>query len=172
MKREEKIQIIESLTERINAANHFYITETAGLNAEFTSDLRRACFEKDIVMVTVKNTLFNIALQKAEGEFEGLAGVLKGTSSVMFAETGNAPAKLIKEFRKVNDKPVLKAAYVEQSLYFGDNELEALVNVKSKEELVADIVALLQSPIKNVLSALDSGKNILAGVVKTLAERE
>ncbi|GAB7086646.1 50S ribosomal protein L10 [Marinifilum fragile] len=172
MKKEQKIQIIDSLTEEINASNHFYLTDISGMNAEGTSALRRACFEKDIKLVVVKNTLLKIALEKAEGEFEELDNVLKGSTSLMLAETGNLPAKLIKEFRKGHDKPILKAAYVEESLYIGDNELDALATIKSKEELVGDIVALLQSPIKNVISSLESGKNILAGVVKTLSEKE
>ncbi|MCT4603960.1 MAG: 50S ribosomal protein L10 [Marinifilum sp.] len=172
MKKEQKIQIIDSLTEEINASNHFYLTDISEMNAEDTSALRRACFEKDIKLVVVKNTLLKIALEKAEGEFEGLDNVLKGATSLMLTETGNLPAKLIKEFRKEHDKPILKAAYVEESLYVGDNELEALTTIKSKEELIGDIVALLQSPIKNVVSSLESGKNILAGVVKTLSEKE
>ena len=172
MKKEQKIQIIDSLTEEINASNHFYLTDISEMNAEDTSALRRACFEKQIKLVVVKNTLLRIALEKAEGEFEGLNDVLKGATSLMLTETGNLPAKLIKEFRKGHDKPILKAAYVEESLYIGDNELEALTTIKSKEELIGDIVALLQSPIKNVVSSLESGKNILAGVVKTLSEKE
>lgn len=172
MKKEQKIQIIDSLTEEINASNHFYLTDISEMNAEDTSALRRACFEKDIKLVVVKNTLLKIALEKAEGEFEGLDNVLKGSTSLMLTETGNLPAKLIKEFRKGHDKPILKAAYVEESLYIGDNELDALTTIKSKEELIGDIVALLQSPIKNVVSSLESGKNILAGVVKTLSEKE
>ena len=172
MKKEQKIQIIDSLTEEINASNHFYLTDISEMNAEDTSALRRACFEKDIKLVVVKNTLLRIALEKAEGEFEGLDNVLKGATSLMLTDTGNLPAKLIKEFRKEHDKPILKAAYVEESLYVGDNELQALTTIKSKEELIGDIVALLQSPIKNVVSSLESGKNILAGVVKTLSEKE
>jgi len=172
MNKEQKIQIIDSLTEEINASNHFYLTDISEMNAEQTSALRRACFEKQIKLVVVKNSLLKLALEKAEGEFDGVYDVLKGSTSLMLTETGNLPAKLIKEFRKENDKPVLKAAYVEESVYVGDNELEALSTIKSKEELIGDIVALLQSPIKNVVSSLESGKNILAGVVKTLSEKE
>lgn len=172
MKKEQKIQIIDSLTEAVNASNHFYLTDISGMNAEQTATLRRACFEKQIKLIVVKNTLLKNALDKAEGEFDGLYGELKGATSLMLSDTGNAPAKLIKEFRKGQDKPILKAAYVEESIYIGDNELEALSTIKSKEELIGDIVALLQSPIKNVISSLESGKNILAGVVKTLAEKE
>ncbi|MBI9057939.1 MAG: 50S ribosomal protein L10 [Labilibaculum sp.] len=172
MKREHKIQIIDSLTEEINASNHLYLTDISEMNAEQTSALRRACFEKDVKLLVVKNTLLRIALEKAEGEFDGLTESLKGATSLMLTETGNVPAKLIKEFRKGHDKPILKAAYVEESIYIGDNELEALCTIKSKEELVGDVIALLQSPIKTVISSLESGKNILAGVVKTLAEKE
>jgi large subunit ribosomal protein L10 len=172
MNKEQKIQIIDSLTEEINASNHFYLTDISEMNAEQTSALRRACFEKQIKLVVVKNSLLKLALEKAEGEFDGVYDVLKGSTSLMLTETGNLPAKLIKEFRKENDKPILKAAYVEESVYVGDNELEALSTIKSKEELIGDIVALLQSPIKNVVSSLESGKNILAGVVKTLSEKE
>lgn len=172
MKREQKIQIIDSLTEEINASNHFYLTDISAMNAERTSALRRVCFEKEVKLIVVKNTLLRIALEKAEGDFEGLNVALKGSTSLMLSETGNLPAKLIKEFRKGHDKPSLKAAYVEQSLYIGDNELNTLCTIKSKEELIGDIVALLQSPINNVISSLESGKNILAGVVKTLSEKE
>lgn len=172
MNKEQKIQIIDSLTEEINASNHFYLTDISEMNAEQTSALRRACFEKQIKLVVVKNSLLKLALEKAEGEFDGVYDVLKGSTSLMLTETGNLPAKLIKEFRKENEKPILKAAYVEESVYVGDNELEALSTIKSKEELIGDIVALLQSPIKNVVSSLESGKNILAGVVKTLSEKE
>jgi large subunit ribosomal protein L10 len=172
MKKEQKSQIIDSLTEEINGANHFYLTDISKMNAVQTSALRRACFEKQIKLIVVKNSLLKLALDKAEGEFDGLYDVLKGSTSLMLTETGNLPAKLIKEFRKGSDKPILKAAFVEESVYVGDNELEALATIKSKEELIGDIVALLQSPIKNVISSLESGKNILAGVVKTLSEKE
>lgn len=172
MKREQKIQIIDSLTEEINASNHFYLADISEMDAERTAALRRACFDKQVKLVVVKNTLLRIALEKAEGEFDGLNDVLKGATSLMFTESGSVPAKLIKEFRKGHEKPILKAAYVEESLYIGDNELDALCTIKSKDELVGDIVALLQSPIKNVISGLESGKNILAGVVKTLSEKE
>ncbi len=172
MKKEQKIQIIDSLTEAVNASNHIYLTDISGMNAEQTATLRRACFEKQIKLVVVKNTLLKNALDKADGEFNDLYSELKGATALMLTDTGNVPAKLIKEFRKGQDKPILKAAYVEESIYIGDNELEALSTIKSKEELIGDVVALLQSPIKNVISSLESGKNILAGVVKTLAEKE
>jgi large subunit ribosomal protein L10 len=142
------------------------------LNAADTSALRRKCFEKEILMVVVKNTLLKRALEESETDFEELYDVLKGSTSVMFTNTGNVPAKLIKEFRKKHDKPVLKAAYVEQAFYVGENELEALVAVKSKDELIGDLIALLQSPAKNLISALQSGSGTIHGVLETLSNRE
>lgn len=171
MNREEKAIIIDNLTEKLREYPHFYLTDTSGLGAEQTAKLRRACFEKNIMLVVVKNTLFEKALEKVEKAEEELKGVLTGATSVMFAQTGNAPARLIKEFRKTGDKPVLKGAYVEECIYLGDKAVEELVNVKSREELIGDIVALLQSPARNVISALQSGGGKLAGLVKTLSER-
>ena len=172
MTKQEKLQVIESLAEQLNAYPHFYVTNIEALNAEQTASLRRKCFESGIKLVVVKNTLLTKALEKAEKAEADLVNVLEGPTSIMFAETGKAPAVLIKEFRKSCDKPVLKAAYVEGSVYVGDNQLETLCNIKSREELIGDIVALLQSPIKNVVSALqgNAGQKI-AGIVKTLEER-
>lgn len=172
MRHEEKNTIVDSLTEKIGEYNHFYLTDTAELNAADTSALRRKCFEHEILMVVVKNTLLKRALEKSDTEFEELYDVLKGSTSVMFTNTGNIPAKLIQEFRKKHDKPLLKAAYVEESIYIGDNELDALVAVKSKDELLGDLIAMLQSPVKNVLSALQSGGNTIHGVLETLSLRE
>ena len=172
MTREEKNQVIESLAQQITDSKHFYLTDIEALNAEDTSSLRRKCFEKDIKLVMVKNTLFKKALEKCEGDYTELYDILKTNTSVMFAETGNEPAKLIKEFRKGKDKPVLKGAYVEESVYIGDNQLDALSSIKSKEELIGDVIALLQSPAKNVISALQSGGGTLAGILKTLSEKE
>jgi large subunit ribosomal protein L10 len=172
MRREEKNAIIEGLTEQINNARHFYLTDISELNAADTSSLRRKCFEKDIELVVVKNTLLKQALDKSEGNFEELYDTLKNSTSVMFCDTGNSPAKLIKEFRKVHERPVLKAAFVEESIYLGEEQLDALSFLKSKNELIGDVLLLLQSPIKNLLSAMQSGGNNLAGVVQTLAERE
>ena len=172
MKREDKDKIIENLTETINNAKHFYLADISHLNADVTSRLRRRCFEKDIKLIVVKNTLLRKALDKCSENFEEMNNILKNSTSIMFTETANLPAKLIKEFRQNFDRPLLKAAYVEESIYIGDEQLDALVNLKSKEELVGDIIALLQSPAKNVLSALQSGKNKLAGIVKTLSEKE
>ncbi len=172
MKREEKSQIIDSLTEQINNFSHFYLADISKLNAADTSDLRRKCFEKDITLVVVKNTLLKQALEKCTGSYDELYGSLKDSTSVMFCNTGNIPAKLIKEFRKTKDKPVLKAAWVEESVYLGDEQLETLTQLKSKNELIADVVFLLQSPMKSVLSALQSGGTNITGVLKTLAEKE
>ncbi len=173
MKRSEKEAIVNSLTEQINAYNHFYFTDASGLNAENTSSLRRLCFGKDVKLVVAKNTLVRRALEQSEKETAELYDVLKGNTSIMFCNTGNVPAKLIKEFTKKHksEKPLLKGAYVEESAYIGGDQLEVLANIKSKEELIADVVALLQSPAKNVISALQSGGNILTGVLKTLEER-
>ena len=172
MRREEKLAIIDSLAEKFREYSHFYLTDTAQLNAEDTSALRRKCFESDIKLIVVKNTLLKRALEQSGVNFDELFPVLKGTTSIMFANTGNTPAKLIKEFRKQHGKPVLKAAYVQESIYVGDNMLDALVSIKTKEELIGDIILLLQSPAKNVISALQSGGNKLHGVLETLSKKE
>jgi large subunit ribosomal protein L10 len=172
MRREEKLAIIDSLAEKFKEYSHFYLTDTAQLNAEDTSALRRKCFENDIKLIVVKNTLLKRALEQSGVNFEELFPVLKGTTSIMFANAGNTPAKLIKEFRKQHDKPVLKAAYVQESIYVGDNMLDALISVKTREELIGDVILLLQSPAKNVISALQSGGNKLHGVLETLSKKE
>ena len=174
MRKEEKGKIIDSLVEEINSYPHLYITDTSGLNAADTGALRRLCFESNIKLVVAKNTLLKKAFERANGSYEELYGVLKTSTSVMFSEEGSAPAKLIKEFRKKKklERPSLKAAYVEESVYIGAEMLEALVAIKTKNELIGDLVALLQSPAKNVVSALQSGKHILAGLMKTLSEKE
>lgn len=171
MKKEEKNQLIESLYSLIEEYPHIYVTDIAGLNAEDTSKLRRESFKKEIKLVVAKNTLLKLAMDKSEKDFDGLYEILKGNSSVMFSNVGNAPAKLIKALRKNADKPVLKGAYVEESIYVGDEQLEALASIKSKDELLGDLIGLLQSPAKNVISALQSGGNKLAGIVETLSER-
>jgi large subunit ribosomal protein L10 len=171
MKKEEKNQLIDSLKTLVEDYAHVYVTDIAGLNAENTSKLRRESFKKEIKLVVAKNTLLKLAMDKSEKNLEGLYEILKGNSSIMFSNTGNAPAKLIKLFRKKEDKPILKGAYVEESIYIGDDQLDVLANIKSKEELLGDLVALLQSPAKNVISALQSGGNKLAGIVETLSER-
>jgi large subunit ribosomal protein L10 len=172
MKSSEKVTIIDSLVEQINSSNHFYLADISDLNAADTSDLRRKCFKQDVKLVVVKNTLLRKALEKSEKQADELFEILKGNTSVMFTENANVPAKLIKEFRKGRKKPLLKGAYVEESIYIGDDQLDALIAVKSKNELIADVVALLQSPVKTVLSQLQSGGNILHGVLKTLEEKK
>ncbi|MDY0099956.1 MAG: 50S ribosomal protein L10 [Bacteroidales bacterium] len=172
MRQEEKNAIIDSLADRLKEYSHFYLTDTAQLNAADTSALRRKCFENDIKLVVVKNTLLKRALKQTNVNFEELFPVLKGTTSIMFANAGNSPAKLIKEFRKKHDKPVLKGAYVQESIYIGDNMLETLVTLKTKNELIGDIILLLQSPAKNVVSALQSGGNKIHGVLETLSKRD
>ena len=172
MKREDKDKIISNLTESINHSKHFYLTDTSELNAESTSQLRRKCFEQDIRLLVVKNTLLRKALEKCSENFEELYGVLKNSTSIMFSEKGNVPAKLIKEFRKTLDKPLLKAAYVEESFYVGDDQLDTLARIKTKEEVIGDVILILQSPAQNLLSALQSSKQKLAGIVKTLSKKE
>jgi len=172
MRREEKNAIIDSLAEKLKEYNHFYLTDTAQLNAADTSDLRRKCFENDIKLIVVKNTLLKRALEMSEGNFEELYQVLKGTTSIMFAQTGNGPARIIKDFRKKHDKPVLKGAYVQESVFIGDKMLDTLISVKTREELIGDIILLLQSPARNVVSALQSGGNKLHGVLETLSKKE
>ena len=172
MKSSEKKVIIDNLQEQIDSYSHFYLTDISGLNADKTSDLRRLCFNQNIKLVVVKNTLFRKALESSNKNVEEIYDALKGNTSVMFSENANVPAKLIKDFGKKNKKPVLKAAYVEESIYLGENQLEALVAVKSKNELIADVIALLQSPMKTVVGQLQSGGNIIHGVLKTLGEKE
>ncbi|HBE40101.1 MAG TPA: 50S ribosomal protein L10 [Bacteroidales bacterium] len=172
MRREEKNAIVDSLTERLKEYSHFYLTDTAELNAADTSDLRRKCFENNIRLIVVKNTLLKRAFEQSGLDFQELFPVLKGTTSIMFANTGNTPAKLIRDFRKQHDKPVLKGAYVQESIYIGDNMLDTLVSIKTREELIGDIIFLLQSPAKNVISALQSGGNKIHGVLETLSKRE
>ena len=171
MRKEDKNIIINELTEQIKNNKHFYLTDISTLDATDTSSLRRKCFEQNIKLRVVKNTLLKKALEKSEGEFDGLYDALKESTSIMFTEVGNLPARLIKEFRKTKDRPVLKAAYVEECLYVGENQLEALVNLKSKEELIGDIILLLQSPMKNVVSSLQSGGQKITGILKTLSEK-
>jgi large subunit ribosomal protein L10 len=171
MRREEKNAIINSLAEQLKEYSHFYVTDTAQLNAADTSDLRRKCFENDIKLVVVKNTLLKRALEQTNGDFEELYPVLQGTTSIMFTQSGNVPAKLIKEFRAKHDKPVLKGAYVQESVYIGDNMIDALIAVKTKKELIGDVILLLQSPAKNVIGALQSGGNRIHGVLETLSKK-
>jgi large subunit ribosomal protein L10 len=171
MRKEEKHEVVLALTETIAEYGNFYIADTANLSVAKVNDIRRKCFENGIKMQVAKNKLIRKAMEASEGDFSEMFEVLKGSSSILFSKSANAPAKLIKQLRRTSDKPVLKAAYIDSSIFIGDNQLDALVNLKSKEELVADIIALLQSPAKNVISGLQSGGNKLAGIVKTLQER-
>ncbi|RLD54731.1 MAG: 50S ribosomal protein L10 [Bacteroidetes bacterium] len=172
MRREEKEVIIDNLAQRLDETKHFYLTDISSLDAEQTSNLRRKCFEKDISLLVVKNTLLRQAMEKCEGDFNDLYDILKDSTSIMFCETGNIPAKLIKEFRKTMEKPLLKAAFVEESIYIGDDQLDALSNIKSKDELLGDLLMLLQSPATNLVSALASSSNKMAGALLTLSEKE
>jgi len=172
MKKEDKNQLIDVIAEDLKQSNYFYITDISNLNAVKTSKLRRLCFNKNVKLSVVKNTLLRKAMEKVDNkDFDELFDILKGPTSIMYAEAGNIPAKLIKEFRKESDKPVLKGAYVEEVVYLGDDNLEMLSNIKSKNELIADVIALLQSPVKNVMGSLQSGSNTLTGVLKTLSEK-
>lgn len=172
MRKEDKGLIIEQLGEMLKQYPHFYIVDVEGMNASQTSALRRQCFKNNLKMVVVKNTLLQKALDASEIDFEALNPVLVGTTAVLFTEVANAPAKMIKELKsKKVEKPALKAAYAEEGIYVGAEQLDALCSIKSKNEVIADIVALLQSPAKNVLSALQSGQNTIHGVLKTLGER-
>ena len=172
MTREEKSRVIEDLTAQLTDNTTIYLADISGLDARKTSNLRRACFKADVQLSVVKNTLLAKAMDGSEKDFGDLPSVLKGNTSIMFSETGNAPAKVIKEFRKKSDKPLLKGAFVEEAIYVGDEYLENLVNIKSKEEVIGDIIGLLQSPAKNVISALKSGGGKLSGILKTLSEKE
>lgn len=176
MRKEDKSTIIEQLTATVKEYPHFYLTDIEALNAEKTSKLRRLCFKQEVKLVVVKNTLLQKALENVEGDFSPLNEALKGNTAVMFSQTANVPARLIKEFTKdvkkgEEGKPKLKAAYVQESFYIGSENLEALVNIKSKNELIGELISLLQSPAKNVISALQSGGQTLSGVLKTLEER-
>lgn len=171
MKREEKTVIINALAEKLQQYPHYYLADIAGLNAENTAALRKKCFEQNIVLQVVKNTLFEKALEQVDKRDEEIVAILNGSTSVMFAEVGNEPAKLLKEFKKSAPTVALKAAYVDECTYVGESNLETLVNIKSRDELLGDVITLLQSPAKNVISALQSSGGKIAGIVKTLSER-
>jgi len=171
MTKEEKNQFIDVLDKSIQENSNFYLADISGLSAEESSNLRRICFKREVSLQVVKNTLLKKALEKNDSNYEELYDVLKGNTSIMFTDTANAPAKVIKEFRKKHDKPVFKAAHLDASFYIGEEYLDTLSELKSKNELIAEIVALLQSPAKNVIFSLQSGGSKLSGIVKTLAER-
>ena len=170
MKKEVKDTIIVELGKKLQEFPHFYLVDVSGLNAEATSNLRRECFKSEIKMVVVKNKLLHKAFEASEIDFEPMYGSLKGSTAVLFTQTANVPAKLLKKYADAG-VPALKAAYAEECLYVGADKLPELVALKSKNEVIADIVALLQSPAKNVVSALQSGANTIHGVLKTLGER-
>ncbi|CAI8327592.1 MAG: 50S ribosomal protein L10 [Owenweeksia sp. TMED14] len=172
MTREEKNLLIDSLTTILESSPTVYITDIEGLDSANSSSLRRACHKADVKITVVKNALLNKAMERSTKDFGELSSVLKGNSSIMIADTGNLPAKLIKEFRKKSEKPLLKGAYVEETIYIGDDQLDMLTSLKSKNELIGDVILLLQSPINNVISGLQAGSGqTISGLIKTLEER-
>ena len=172
MRKEDKQVIIDSILSELQACPNFYLTDVSDLNAEKTSQLRRQCFNSGIKMLVVKNSLLHKAMTQMEGkDYADLFGALKGSTAVMLCETGNAPAKLIKSFRQKCDRPILKGAYIEECCYLGDDMIDTLCNIKSKNDLIADIIALLQSPAKNVISGLQAGGHKLSGILETLSEK-
>ena len=172
MTREEKSQVIKDLTAELAENTNIYLADISGLNAVSTTNLRRACFKANVTLAVVKNTLLAKAMEASDKDFGDLPSTLKGNTSVMYSESSNAPAKIIEAFRKKSDKPLLKGAFIEEAVYIGDDQLISLVNIKSKEEVIGDIIGLLQSPAKNVISALKSGGGKIAGILKTLSEKE
>jgi large subunit ribosomal protein L10 len=171
MNKEEKHDLVLALSEQMKEYGNFYITDTSDLTVAKINDIRRKCFDSDIKMQVAKNSLIKKAMEAAGGDYTEIYDVLKGSSSILFSKSATAPAKLIKQLRKGGDKPVLKAAYIDSAIFIGDNQIDALTKLKSKEQLIGEIIGLLQSPAKNVVSALQSGGNTLAGLVKTLQER-
>lgn len=172
MTRERKSEIIENLTAQLSDNANIYLADISGLDAGSTTNLRRACFKAGVSLSVVKNTLLKRAMEGSNKDFGKLVDTLTGNTSIMISETGNAPAKVIKEFRKRSKRPLLKGAYIQESIYVGDEQLDTLVALKSREELIGDVIGLLQSPATNVISALKSGGGKLAGIVKTLSERK
>ncbi|HEY0046175.1 MAG TPA: 50S ribosomal protein L10 [Flavobacterium sp.] len=172
MTREEKSRVIEDLTAQLGGTNVVYLADISGLNAETTSNLRRACYKAGIQLEVVKNSLLEKAMEASDNDYGDLPATLSGNTSIMIAENGNAPAKIIKEFRKRSDKPLLKGAFIHHAVFVGDNQLDALIALKSKEEMIGEVIGLLQSPAKNVISALKSGGGKIAGILKTLSEKE
>jgi large subunit ribosomal protein L10 len=172
MRKEEKSQLIDTLTEQLQSSNTVYITDISNLNVEVTNRLRRLCFKRNVKLIVVKNKLLHKAMERSDKDFSGLYETLKGATSIMLSEVNNEPAKLIKEFRKTSDRPILKGAYVEEMSFVGDKSLDALISIKTKNELIGEIILALKSPANNVISALQSGGHKLSGVLKTLSERE
>ena len=171
MTKEQKVQEIQDLTDKLSLVKNLYLTDIAGLDAVQTTALRRACFNSNIKLSVVKNTLLEKAMEASDKDFGNLKEVLKGNTSLMFSDVGNTPAKLIKKFRKKSDKPLLKGAYIEEAIYIGDDQIDVLESIKSKEELIGEVITLLQSPAKNVISALQSGRSNISGILKTLSKR-
>lgn len=171
MTREEKSKEIENLKSLLSDVGTLYVADISGLNAETTSALRRLCASREVKLSVVKNTLLKKAMESTDRDFSDLLPTLKGNTSIMVSDTGNVPAKLIKDFRKKSDKPILKGAWVDEAVFIGDDQLDALSELKSKNELIGEVITLLQSPVSNVMSALQSGNNTLAGLLKTLEER-
>ena len=171
MTKEQKVQEIQDLTDKLSSVKNLYLTDIAGLDAVQTTALRRACFNSNIKLSVVKNTLLEKAMEASDKDFGNLKEVLKGNTSLMFSDVGNTPAKLIKNFRKKTEKPLLKGAYIEEAIYIGDDQIDVLESIKSKEELIGEVITLLQSPAKNVISALQSGRSNISGILKTLSER-
>ena len=172
MTREEKSRVIEDLTAQLAGTNVVYLADISGLNAETTSNLRRACYKAGIQLEVVKNTLLEKAMEASDNDYGDLPSTLSGNTSIMIAENGNAPAKIIKEFRKKSGKPLLKGAFIHSAVFIGDDQLDALISLKSKDEVIGEIIGLLQSPAKNVISALKSSGGKIAGILKTLSEKE
>ena len=171
MKKEEKNQSVNVLAEKLSVSNNFYLTDISNLNVETSNKLRRICFKRNIQLKMVKNTLLKKAMEKSGKDFSPLYDILQGSTSIMFSDVANDPAKMIREFRKTAPKPILKAAYVEEMVYVGDDQLDALINIKSKNEMIGVVIGMLRSPLQNVMSALQSGNNLLSGIVKTLSEK-
>jgi large subunit ribosomal protein L10 len=170
MNKEEKVKVVEELKDQLNDYKSIYLTDIAGLDAMQTSKLRRECFNSNVKLSVVKNTFLERAMSESETDFGELKDLLSGNTTIMLSESGNSPAKVIKKFRKDGEKPILKGAFVDEAIYIGDDQIEALFNLKSKEEVIGEIITLLQSPAKNVISALKSSSGKIAGLVKTLSE--
>ncbi len=171
MKKEDKGLVIDELAEKFNQYKNIYIADISGLNAQKTSDLRRMLFKQGITLQVAKNTLIAKAFEKSGRDFGGLVDALAGNSALMYSEDSKAPAKAIKDFRKKDQIPALKGAAIDTDVFIGDNQLDALLSLKSKNELIGEIIGLLQSPAQNVISGLKNGGGKLAGIVKTLSER-
>ena len=170
MNKEEKVKVVEDLKDQLNDYKSIYLTDIAGLDAMQTSKLRRECFNSNVKLSVVKNTFLERAMSQSENDFGELKDLLSGNTTIMLSESGNSPAKVIKKFRKDSEKPILKGAFVDEAIYVGDDKIEALFNLKSKEEVIGEIITLLQSPAKNVISALKSSSGKIAGLVKELSE--